>query len=1477
MMSGWLSRWSCSSRWRREKAQKDALFFALGLLVGIVVAHSVVASRSVTRSQVEENGFRLVRERIGFATKAHRKAIQEYVRHYRAAYRDDLNIEGADENAREEMDERGTVMNDDKFALVVSVYKEWGENNEKVPEWANANASRDNYFVVQPFYQRIEASKPAFVVNKGFESGVYMRYIVDNYHNLPEAVIFVQADGCEVDMNAVLPRVTLEILDQAGGFLPLNCLKVMGRSISMWGGEKGERVEACWREVSKHFELNLFEGFALGSDFQINMVCCACFAVKRELLLSTPFEVWNSFYERSIVKGQCIEGQLDIDEGKHETAGTFEHLAHVIFGRKDRLWEPKCFDDFAIIVNNEDAPGSLKQSEVHATDRVEKQPVTTVENADDSWSKLPELVKRLQCNDVSELKSTLPILKIFVLEDVPALGHFQMSVVSFFCWLMNQVEDADNITRQTGSLQLYVSTIVNTDTELQNVADVYYKPFIQSIISYAEKNFDIQFSTLNVKDWYDGLHINPDRISCYDDDKTVRAEEIEVYHRSCSDRKYKGHCAAWFDKLSNVDHFRDFLEKSLDLKEILGEVANEIIDATRILIFDRAAGYAKSYQDANLVVKAIQDECKQCNVTYFQDDARRGGAKSFEWNCRLIASYDIIIAAHGAFLSNLPCAKPNSALIEIIWRDITDMSMYEPLAHQMGLKYRRVNFDCVICEAADPEDHPVKPDLAELRSALQSLTEVTTELTGNYTKVKVNEPVVQNTIDRIEKWQPKYSPEKAEQCLAQKYKGVQNGSMAQSSTNILVYGNSVSRRFYQLLSAYLLSISGTEEDALAAQEHRLMTRQEEKVECNKELPGISCSTEIIYQKVNLGQRKIVVYFHFEQRIYSKNLEAVINETAPQIVIGNAGLDNYFCQHALHDEPRCGEDKSLSSIQNSLEGSAEWEEQIKTWKLNLVERADKLAELVNSGKSKFGTKFVWRKSTCMCTKWNSMPSSIDHSKHNETLLNWFLNTSDSIVQERLKLDSNNILDASDLTRLNTEPYAKVCELYEDHVHPKRRIHDILIDNMLVLLCSAEPKGNLEENRVDVTVNSQKAKENTTETLPEAFRLLSNKLMKNQYRDSCTAACFYSTKFSPEIGLGGRLQFIVAALTFAIEDGCVLIASPDSSLQLFGGSSLKELTNCKDEDAKDIKYIDSGASDMDENGLLARYMRYVPQFDDLGLKGSIMLWQSVALSFLMRATESFANIIQEVQNEIGWYDIQKCRGAVISMHVRHGDKGTETSLLPLSAYLKELALWLENAEQNQEFKCIFVATDDGDLQKRLEDSPVLELESGRKFKVIGSWQSNVAAQKLSSSEGEFGALLDLHLLSRAKTFCFTFSSNFGRLAMHMNPVHLEARAVSSLIPMDYYHHAISSGFFFVRQQNVRRGSWSTVAVYKEKISSTLNCEPQYGCSAQTFDSSQNETYSCCRLPAKSDYVNGVIGPVLSEIFPDEYEKYCRVIDF
>jgi len=1104
----------------QSNSRKMVLCSILGVFFGVTIANVF---------------FFVVDKKVTTMTRTRTNEVYENNREFML-----IDPKRKEDNEEEEMDERGSVTKDGKFALVVSVYKEWGENNEKVPGWANANASRDNYFVVQPFYQRIEANKPAFVMNKGFESGVYMRYIVDNYYNLPEAVIFVQADGCGVDMNAILPHVTKEILDQAGGFLPLNCLKVMGRSVRMWG----KHVDACWREVSKHFKLNLFEGSPPGSDFKINMVCCACFAVKRELLLSTPFEVWTSFYERSIVRGQCVEGQLDIDEGKHETAGAFEHLAHVIFGRKDPLWEPKCFDDFATIVNNENARGSLKQPEVYASEKVEKQPVTIVENADDSWSKLPELVKRLQCNVVSDSKSTPPSLKIFALEDAPSLGHFQMSVVSFFCWLMNQVEDADNIAQQTGRIQLYVSTIVNSNKELQNVADLYYKPFLESIASYAEMNFDIHLSTLDVNDWYTNLHINADRISCYDDNETVRAKEIEVYHRTCSsERHYKGHCAAWFDKQSNVDHFRDFLEKSLNLKEIAVEAMSEVINATRILIFDRAEGYAKSYEDANLVVSAIQNECKQCNVTYFQADLKRGGAKSFEWNCRLIAGYDIIIAAHGSFLANLPCAKPNSAVIEIIWRDITDMSMYEPLAYQLGLKYRRVNFDCVLCDVRDPEDHPVKPDLAELRSALQSLTIVTTESTGD---------------------------------------------------------------------------------------------------------------------------------------------------------------------------------------------------------------------------------------------------------------------------------------------------------------------------------------LEENRVDAIMSSQEAKENASETLTEEFHLLSNKLMKNQFRDSCAAACFYSPQLTRTTGLGSFVQFIVAALTFAIEDGCVLIASSGSSFsQLFEGTSLKNLTNCKEEDAKDIKYIDMGASDMDENGMRARYMRYVPQFDDVGFKDSIMLWQSVALSFLMRVTESFTNLIQEVQNEIGWYDIQKCHGAVISMHVRHGDKGSESPPLPLSAYLKELELWLENAEQNQEFKCIFVATDDGDLRKRLEDSPVLKLESGREFKAIGSWQSKVALQKLSGyTEG--GNLLDLHLLSRGGIFCFTFSSNFGRLAMHMNPMHLEARAKSSLIPMDYYHHAISSGFFFVHQQNGRRGYWSTVAVFKEKISSKLKCEPQDGCSIQT---SQNET--CCRLPAKSDYINGVIGPSLSEIFPDEFEKYGRVI--
>ena len=66
---------------------------------------------------------------------------------------------------------------------------------------------------------------------------------------------------------------------------------------------------------------------------EVGFYCCAYYAVSRERLLQTPLAVWTEVYTQLIVQGTCVPGgPADMDQGKHEGGGAFEHLAHVIFG-----------------------------------------------------------------------------------------------------------------------------------------------------------------------------------------------------------------------------------------------------------------------------------------------------------------------------------------------------------------------------------------------------------------------------------------------------------------------------------------------------------------------------------------------------------------------------------------------------------------------------------------------------------------------------------------------------------------------------------------------------------------------------------------------------------------------------------------------------------------------------------------------------------------------------------------------------------------------------------------------------------------------------------------------------------------------------------------------------------------------------------------------------------------------------------------
>ena len=82
---------------------------------------------------------------------------------------------------------------DNAAVVVPAVYKEWLSRNTSdgskqiPPTWLV-----EQYSVY--LYQRWDASAPCHCPNRGYESGIFLRFLSDHYSRLPSVVAFVQAD-----------------------------------------------------------------------------------------------------------------------------------------------------------------------------------------------------------------------------------------------------------------------------------------------------------------------------------------------------------------------------------------------------------------------------------------------------------------------------------------------------------------------------------------------------------------------------------------------------------------------------------------------------------------------------------------------------------------------------------------------------------------------------------------------------------------------------------------------------------------------------------------------------------------------------------------------------------------------------------------------------------------------------------------------------------------------------------------------------------------------------------------------------------------------------------------------------------------------------------------------------------------------------------------------------------------------------------
>ena len=72
--------------------------------------------------------------------------------------------------------------------IVPAVYREWGVILPlRAPDWLVRQAP-------VYLYQRLDKNQSCFAQNRGYESGIYLRFLLDHLDNLPAHTVFAQAD-----------------------------------------------------------------------------------------------------------------------------------------------------------------------------------------------------------------------------------------------------------------------------------------------------------------------------------------------------------------------------------------------------------------------------------------------------------------------------------------------------------------------------------------------------------------------------------------------------------------------------------------------------------------------------------------------------------------------------------------------------------------------------------------------------------------------------------------------------------------------------------------------------------------------------------------------------------------------------------------------------------------------------------------------------------------------------------------------------------------------------------------------------------------------------------------------------------------------------------------------------------------------------------------------------------------------------------
>lgn len=211
------------------------------------------------------------------------------------------------------------------------------------PSWLREGLQSSSKYQVY-LYQRISPNSTSpynwpYAPNVHEEAGLYIQFIYDHYHDLPDKMLFLHGDPFGHTPHPI--EAALCVRDDVH-YANINSLSFKDRAWSVWPRDKTDNIALMYKCALYVLSLFGFDGEAQlnpenitpKDDNVISAKCCGQFFVTKERIRHYTYEQWSAVYQANLKPYCASENAVEIT-GERDIkwfGGSFEHLWHVILG-----------------------------------------------------------------------------------------------------------------------------------------------------------------------------------------------------------------------------------------------------------------------------------------------------------------------------------------------------------------------------------------------------------------------------------------------------------------------------------------------------------------------------------------------------------------------------------------------------------------------------------------------------------------------------------------------------------------------------------------------------------------------------------------------------------------------------------------------------------------------------------------------------------------------------------------------------------------------------------------------------------------------------------------------------------------------------------------------------------------------------------------------------------------------------------------